>query len=584
MGGGCVCDNNLVKNLFNNLNAIKNNNNCSDNKSNKKVTEQNGGNVETFNKTYHILSNIIENSPDRKSMRKRYSYFPNYEKTQNVNFSNYQDMENGINNYEEKNSPINKSPFLNQYNNENKNFNGNSLSPTRNSKLKMNIIREEDEYNNNPEYSNKISNANNVGIVNENNSKHNHVIQLIKENEEHRQKNRNNVNCNLGDHNFIFINISRKSAIISKNDIEKFESTTPKMMIDKEILDEMSKGKKNLFSHFCKNKVSSKDNNYLNNRKIIKNVFIHSFDMNRYSEEMLNVINSIRLNPKSFIKDIDDILNNNIQKTNEGIFLVNHDIDEKIKLMDNYMEMIEVSKKMLEQMGDSPEILSKLEKLEYNDDLEIIFDESNYEEIYPEIDIKDLPSKLNLIYEENGIDETVDIDDDSDQNLYQYNENINVIDFDEEDEKDQLKDKDKDKDKDKEKEKEKEKENNERNINDNINNNINIGKEFVHKKKFGIKRKKNINSTLDLNDDIIANFILQKRKEIKKRYPNNIFKISVIKDIRTSILVQIMIEEFFKEENRKSIKDILFNSQYKYFSVSWTNEINRNFLSISSFA
>ena len=240
------------------------------------------------------------------------------------------------------------------------------------------------------------------------------------------------------------------------------------------------------------------------------------------------------------------------------------------------MEMIELSKKMLEQMGDSPEILSKLEKLEYNNDLEIIFDESNYEEIYPEVDIKDLPSKLNLIYEENGIDENVDIDDDSEQNLFQYNENINVIDFDEEDEKEQLKNKDKDKDKDIENTKKKN--------NDIINNKINNGKEVVLKKKFGIKRKKNINNTIDLNDDKIANLILQKRKEIKKRYPNIIFKLSVIKDIRTSILVQIIMEEFFKEENRKSIKDIIFDPQYKYFSVSWTNEINRNFLSISCFA
>jgi hypothetical protein len=438
----------------------------------------------------------------------------------------------------------------------------------------LNIIKEEEEYNN-PNY------VNNVNLISENNSKNNQIIQKIKENEEDKQKKRTNVNCNLGEHNFIFINISRGSAIIRKNDLERFQSTTPKMMLDKENYEGMSKENKKLFSHFCKNKTNSKEINFLNNKKIIKNVFIHRFDMNRYSEEMLNVINSIRLNPKSFIKDIDDIINNNIQKNDEGIFLINHDIEEKIKLMSNYMEMIELSKKELEQMGNSPEILSKLKKLEYNNDLEIIFDESNYEEVYPEIDIKDLPSKLNLIYEENGIDETVDIDDDSEQNLIQYNENINVIDFDEEDEKEQLKNKDKDKDIDIDKEMENTKKNNNDIIN---NNNINNGKEVVYKKKFGIKRKKNINNTIDLNDDKIANLILQKRKEIKKRYPNIIFKISVIKDIRTSILVQIIMEEFFKEENRKSIKDIIFDPQYKYFSVSWTNEINRNFLSISCFA
>lgn len=555
MGGGCVFDNNLVKNLFNNPNDITQKNNCSDNKSNQKVTQQNGGNITTFNKTHHILYNILENSPDRKRMRKRYSYFPNYEEIQVVNFTNAQNIGNGIINYEGNNSLNNEV--------KNKNYNGNSLSPTRNSKLKMNIIKEEDEYNNNPENSIKLSNAN---LISENNKKHNQIIQKIKGNEEDRQKNGSNVNCNLGEHNLIFINISRGSEIINKNDLECYEITTPKMIIDKETLEEMTKGNKKLFSHFCKNKMGKQGN--ISNKKIIKNVFAHSFDMNRYSEETLNMINSIRLNPKSFIKDIDDILNNNIKKTDEGIFLISHDFDEKFKLMSNYMEMIELLKKLLEQMGDSQEIISKLEKLKYNDDLEIIFDESNYEEIYPEVDIKDLPSKLNLIYEENGIDETVDIDDDSEQSLYQYNDSINVIDFDEEDEKDQLK----------------EKENNKNSIKDDNNNSINNEKEVVYKKKFGIKRKKNINNTLDLNDDKIANFILQKRKEIKKRYPNNIFKISVIKDIKISILIQIVMEEFFKEENRKSMKDIIFDPQYKYFSLSWTNEINRKFLSISCFA
>ena len=579
MGGGCACDNNLVKNLFNTLNMMTQKNNCSDkDKKSKQVIHENGGNIATSNKTYHILSNIIENSPDRKSMRKRYSYFPNNENIQVVNFTNMQNMGNEISNYDGKNSPNNRAPFYNQNNNnneeKNKIYNGNSLSPTRNLRLKMNTIKEEEEYNYIPENSNKVSYVNNVNLISENNSKHNHIIQKKKENEEDKQKNRTNVNCNLGENNYIFINISRGSALISKNDIERFRSTTPKKILEKETLEEVSKE----FSYFCKKKTNNKDFNYLNNKKIIKNVFARSFDMNRYSEEMLKVINSIRLNPKSFIKDIDYIINNNIQKTDEGIFLLNHDIEEKIKLMSNYMEMIELSKKKLEKMGDSTEILSKLEKLEYNNDLEIIFDESNYEEIYPEVDIKDLPSKLNLIYEENGIDENVDIDDDSEQNLIQYNENINVIDFDEEDEKEQLKNKDKDKDKDKDIE------NTKKNNNDIFNNNINNGKEVVLKKKFGIKRKKNINNTIDLNDDKIANLILQKRKEIKKRYPNIIFKISVIKDIKTSILSQIVLEEFFKEENRKSLKDIIFDPQYKYFSVSWTNEINRNFLSISCFA
>ena len=43
-------------------------------------------------------------------------------------------------------------------------------------------------------------------------------------------------------------------------------------------------------------------------------------------------------------------------------------------------------------------------------------------------------------------------------------------------------------------------------------------------------------------------------------------------------------EEFHKESIGKTLKDIIFDPNYKYFAVSWTNEINRNFISISCFA
>jgi hypothetical protein len=185
MGGGCACDNNLVKNLFNNLNMMTQKNNCSDkDKKSKQVIHENGGNIATSNKTYHILSNIIENSPDRKSMRKRYSYFPNNENIQVVNFTNMQNMGNEISNYDGKNSPNNRAPFYNQNNNnneeKNKIYNGNSLSTTRNLRLKMNTIKEEEEYNYIPENSNKVSYVNNVNLISENNSKHNHIIQKKK--------------------------------------------------------------------------------------------------------------------------------------------------------------------------------------------------------------------------------------------------------------------------------------------------------------------------------------------------------------------------------------------------------------------
>jgi hypothetical protein len=350
----------------------------------------------------------------------------------------------------------------------------------------------------------------------------------------------------------------------NNNDIENFESATPKMIMDKKNLEEVDKGNLKMFSHLYNrlktHKTKKKDN------QTIKNEFIPTFDMNKYSEEMLNVINSIRTNPKSFIEDIDYIINNNIQKTDEGVFIISNDKEEKIKLMDNYIEIIDHEKEVLNKKNCSPNSMDKLEKLQYNDDLEILFDESNYEDVYPDIDIKDLPSKLNIIYDENGVDENVDIDNDSDSMLF---ENINLIECEYDIEKT-----------------EKEictNQNNDIKTNNNYNMNSNGENKKPYKIKYK-KKKKNINCLLDLNDDNIANLILHKRKEIKSRYPNNIFKISVIKDIKINILVQIAMEEYYKEANRKTLLDIIFDSKYKYFAVGWTKEVNRNFLSIYCFA
>ena len=384
--------------------------------------------------------------------------------------------------------------------------------------------------------------------INENN-KHNSIVNKIKKKEDGLKKAETNINNNQGENNYIYINISRGSSLMNSNEIEKYESTTPKMMLEKDNLEEIFKGNKKLFSHLCKKNLNDKAKKATN-----KNVYIHIFDMNKYNEEMLFIINKIRTNPESFIKDIDYLINNNIKKTEEGIFIVSHDVDEKIKLMDNYMVIFENVKKILKEMADSQNNTGKLEEIKYNDELEIIFDESAYEEDVEnekeiensENEIKNIPLKLNDVYEDNGID----MGDDEEKNLIKYNDNINIIYCD----------------------------------NDNENK---ILKDFkIKKRKRKGKRKRNINKILDLNDDKIANLILQKRKEIKNDYPHNIFKLSVIKDIKINILVQIGLEEFYKSENsdKNTLKEIIFSPEYKNFGVSWTNEINRNFVSIACFA
>ena len=563
MGGGITCDKNIEKHIFNSseYNIVKET--CKN--ANKK-----NNHYKLQSKANYIESNILKNNQERKIINKRLSDFHNFEKKCNM-----KNMSNKISSKEGNNSSINENSFLIQrYNNNdemNKNnnssfFNGSTIFPFRQRNIE--IIEEEKN--------DSIKNKLNAKILKKTNINNKQIIieQKLKEKEDGIKTPDTGINYNLGENNNNFINISKGNSLINHNRLAipnilyNFKSITPKMIMENENLEEICKEKKKLFTHFTKNN-NILLKNPINNNKIIKYVFSHSFDMNRYNEEMLNVINSIRTNPYSFIKDIDYIINNNINKTDEGIFLISNEVDEKIKLLDNYLEIIEKGKNILKEMSESQEKLSKLGKLKYNDDLEIILDESAYEEIRKEeIDIKDISMKLNIIYDKNSIDDNIDInfEDDNDVNLC--NENENIIDFDNYNE-------------DKEKNK---KIKNENNNDINNSNNNKLGNKIFFKPKVKLRRKHNYIRTLDLNDDKIANLILEKRKEIKNHYPKNIFKISVIKDIRINILLQISMEEYFKDNNRKTLSEIIFDPQYTNFAVSCTNEVNRNFISISCFA
>ena len=641
MGGGCICDNYL--NTCG-LNSPDNPNNIISLEKGKDLIQNSSYNKIT-NKKSNLLYNILDKNKDSNALNKRYSDYHNYE-TKQLEKKN---ITNKISNIEGRNTSVNDASFL-HLKNYNNNFNNNEentkkMSSNHNSsnfnesnifpvisKQKGNENIEEEEDNNT---------KNNFDS---NNHKHQTVMNKIKKKEENNyRKSDTNINCNLGEHNFIFINISRGSSFMNNNVLEKFEATTPKMMIEKENnMEEVAKGNKNLFSHFCKNRMEDKSLNhqYNYNNQFMPSAFMPFFDMNKYSEEMLGVINSIRINPEFLIKHIDYLKENNISKTDEGIFLISHEVEEKIKLMDNYIEIFDKTKVMLRKKINSYKELSKLEKMVYNDDLEIILDETqNNEDDYDIeceeeeeekeenvkekdiIDIKNVSTKLNYIYDNDDIcimDDDNDNDNNNDKeenykkNKNKSNENLNIIDFDNDDEETG------------------ENKNNIRlyssrnsnsnhsnstykiiddnnndndngninyknsinkykiiiNNNDNNNGNINNNKIKKYKKKRKIKKKHNINNYLDLNDDKIANLILQKRKEIKKKYPKNIFKMSVIKDIKMSILIQIIMEEFYNENNNNSnlLKDIIFSPKFKNFAVSWTNEINRNFISISCFA
>ena len=552
MGGGFICNNYIQQYLFdtsgNNNNFDSNQNSFHNKKFNKKGK-----------KSSYILPNNLENHPEIIA-NKRYSDFnANYDK--NFREKNY-NAKNKINGFDAYNASFNDTSYINRKSIDNDEinkkitsvynssyYNGSAILPVNSKRINNEAIEEKEDINN---LDNNILH----------NSKHNIVMKRIKENIQRSYNNENNIE--LGN-NIFLANKSRGSSFLNHREIDNFEPNTPEIKMDN-FENLTTNGKKNLFSLYCNRDDKSVKNVFHYNNLVTKK-FKFSFNMNKYCEELLNTINFIRTDPEGFIRYIDYIIKNDIKHTEEGIFLNSQEIDEKIKLIDNYIEMFENTKNKLKEMINK----KKLKNFIYNNDLEIILDESNidYEEIEEEEEEKDendfrnIPNKLNQLE-----DDSIIIDDEIEEK--ENKEISNIIDFDILEESNYF--------------------NNKSESNSNNDNKIIIpiikinNEEITKKKKIKIKKKNNINRNLDLKDDDIANLILNKRKEIKSKYPLNIFKISVIKDIKINILIQITIEEFQKTNNNKTLKEIIFDENYKYLGVSWANEINRNFISICCFA
>jgi hypothetical protein len=296
----------------------------------------------------------------------------------------------------------------------------------------------------------------------------------------------NNYNYNLGEHNFIFINIS-------KDNLGKLGTSTPKLLskLEKE------KSNKLVFSQFYKNimyeKSSKNQTNNINPIIIKENTNTNSLDYTEnYSEAMIKEINCLRKYPQIFLEYIDNLSNNAIEKNNEEIYLISNNKEEKIIINEDYLLVFDQIKRILKEIIDSQQF-QELELFIYNGELEI-----------------QLNNPKNFLYTE---------------------------------------------------------------------------KSSRSNEKFNSHRIKKKVSNLDFTDDRIANLILEKRKEIKKKYPNNVFKMNVIQDIKLNILIIISMELLEnKYGGKQMLKDIIFNPEYKNFAVSWTNEINRKFISISCFA
>jgi hypothetical protein len=417
---------------------------------------------------------------------------------------------NNSNTHDENQILIDNNPNNNLYL---QNIKQNEIENNKDNKNNSFSINNQINKNNNLNNNNLNNDNSNKNNLNNNNNINNDDIETNKLFQEKVavKKAETNYNYNLGDHNVIFINISRDSSII-KNDSEKgkIESTTPKMAVEKENLDDMAiKGGKRIFSHFCKHRINEKSpkNKTTTNNLLVKRKHTINDYMNNYSDEMLNALNSIRKDPESFITFIDDMIKNS-KRTNEGVFITSQIFEDKYMLTEEYLLVFEQIKSSLRDIIKS-DLSSNLEDFKYNDELEIMLD-----------DTKDYTMNQSHIEKSSSIS------------------------------------------------------NNNDKYNSGNNNNNHI-----------IKRIKRAHKSLDLSDDKIANIILQKRKEIKSKYPYNIFKMNIIKDIKINILMQISMEEYYNNYNeKKMLKDIIFNPQYKNFAVSWANELNRKFISISCFA
>ena len=470
MGGGCACNSNIKKYFFCSTDCILKPKNQQDItiKNNKNKVEKNIKIIPIEDN--NNKSNIIQNSDKTKIQINKNNIFNN------------------------SNIKVNNS-LLSIEDNKKKGL------VIKNNSSSFDLCSDISKKNINNKANNKFNNNNKLNNKNENinNSKHKIIQKKLMENElDKSRKTDTNYNYNIGDHNFIFINISQGSSFL-KNDSKNFESTS-----QKDHTEDKEKGNEKLFSLF-KNKIKEKSTKNQSNTDNIfikpENINMHLY-MNNYSEEMLNFINSIRKSPESFIKYIDNVIINNIQKINDDLYIVSKDVEEKIKLMDNYLLIFEQIKKELKEIINSKKS-DNLEEFIYNRELEIVLDKTQ-----------------DLVINRSHFQRS---------SISNDNDKSNIIDD------DKL-----------------------------------------------LKKMKNI---LNLSDDKIANFILEKRKQIKDKYPDSIFKLNIIKDIKINVLIQISMESFYSQYNDKTIlEEIIFNPKYKNFAVSWANEINRNFISISCFA
>ena len=133
-----------------------------------------------------------------------------------------------------------------------------------------------------------------------------------------------------------------KPQISTKNLTKKNRSKTEKNFMSE--IKDSKEIQNNNFTHFL-NEVT---NNNCNINKNTNSIGQSPSPMNRkviltnYCNDMLNYINKIRNNPKSFVEDIDEVIKKDLKKFDDKEYIVSESTNEMIKLGINLEKLKEI--------------------------------------------------------------------------------------------------------------------------------------------------------------------------------------------------------------------------------------------------
>ena len=123
-----------------------------------------------------------------------------------------------------------------------------------------------------------------------------------------------------------------KPQLSTKNLTKKNRSKTEKNFMSE--IKDSKEIQNNNFTHFL-NEVTNNNNNINKNTNSIgqnPSPMSRKVVLNNYCNDMLNYINKIRNNPKSFVEDIDEVIKKDLKKFDDKEYIVSESTNEMIKL------------------------------------------------------------------------------------------------------------------------------------------------------------------------------------------------------------------------------------------------------------